>query len=124
MKRILVIVLSIMYMVATVFFYLRPGVPSFAAGSDKFLHFIGFFFGGLLFMLCSKIGVKGLTRISFFLFLVIGPIILEFLQILSPYRYFDAIDIAFNYLGWTIPVLIFSFIWRSRLFSADKSSQS
>lgn len=124
MKRILVIVLSIMYVVATVFFYLRPGAPKFAVGSDKFLHFVGFFFGGLLFLLCSKIGVKGLIRISFFLFLVMGPIILEFLQILSPYRHFDAIDIAFNYLGWTIPVLIFSFIWRSRLFSADKSSQS
>ncbi|HDP78246.1 MAG TPA: antibiotic resistance protein VanZ [Mesotoga infera] len=117
MKRNLVIVLSIVFMVATVYFYLRPGAPRFAVGSDKFLHFVGFFFGGLLFLLCSKIEVKGLIRISFFLFLVIGPTVLEYLQILSPYRHFDAVDIAFNYLGWMIPVLIFSFIWRSKLFS-------
>ncbi|RLL87270.1 antibiotic resistance protein VanZ [Mesotoga sp. BH458_6_3_2_1] len=124
MKRLLLMLLSIMYMVATVYFYLKPGAPRFVVGSDKFLHFVGFFFGGLLFLLCSKIGVKGFIKIPFILFLVIGPIVLEFLQILSPYRHFDAIDIVFNYFGWMIPVLIFLFIRRLQIFPEDSSSKS
>ncbi|MBN2218744.1 MAG: VanZ family protein [Kosmotogaceae bacterium] len=108
---------ALIYMVFTVYFYLKPVVPAIEVGSDKFLHFVGFFAGGFLFVILSGEEFSKELNRTFFSFLIVGPVILEFLQIFSPNRQFDILDMAFNYLGWTVPVVIFSLIGRIKTLS-------
>ncbi|WP_367361547.1 antibiotic resistance protein VanZ [Mesotoga sp.] len=122
MKKIITAILSITYMIATVYFYLRPGVQTFVVGSDKFLHFVGFFSGGVLLILISRIGASRLNRLALGFFLVIGPLVLESLQIISPYRQFDTLDILFNYLGWIVPATVFSIVERCMFLLKNRGS--
>jgi VanZ family protein len=117
MRRLIMALAAAIYMVFTVYFYLKPVVPAIEVGSDKFLHFVGFFAGGFLFVILSREEFSKAFRKTFFLFLIVGPVILEFLQVLSPNRQFDILDMVFNYLGWTVPVVIFTFIVRLRTLS-------
>ena len=54
------------YIVFTVYFYLKPVVPAIEGGSDKFLHFVGFFAGGfLLLFFQEKNSARRLGKPSF-----------------------------------------------------------
>ena len=83
------------------------GDDSTLPGSDKFHHFISYFFVSFFgFLSFSKKGK--LLKILFFL-LGLG-LFLELFQIWIPNRYFELLDIFFNIGGVVISLAIFKFL--------------
>ncbi|HOY26990.1 MAG: antibiotic resistance protein VanZ [Thermotogaceae bacterium] len=110
MRKLIVPLTTALYLSVIIYFYLAPARSGLIIGSDKFMHFSGFFAGGLWLSLIHLLKTHRVNLLVVSIFLITGPVVLEMLQKFSPGRSVDPLDILANYLGWLVPVSLYAFI--------------
>ncbi|GAB6188263.1 hypothetical protein JCM30566_00020 [Marinitoga arctica] len=99
-RKLLWDILFIVYLIILIYFATTPKPPfnySRFTGEDKMWHFLAYAGGMFLFLKSyfhRKIFLYIFSSIIFIL-----PIASEYIQALSPYRYFSIYDSLFSYLG-------------------------
>lgn len=117
LKTLLWDILFIIYLIVLIYFATTPKPPfnySRFSGEDKIWHFVAYAGGMFLFL-------KSYFHRKFFLYLFgfivfILPIGSEYIQALSPYRYFSLYDALASYLG-IITILITFLIHKKFIYN-------
>jgi len=122
MRKLIVPFTTALYLIVIIYFYLAPARSGLMVGNDKFMHFSGFFAGGLWLSLIHLLRTPRMNLLVVSFFLITGPVVLEMLQKFSPGRSVDPLDILANYLGWLVPVGFYALmkLMRSLIFKPYK----
>ena len=111
--KLLVLLFTTLFF-GTIFFIAYSGNSSFfrflkyVPGGDKTGHVVSLFILSLSFSWFSSfkyMKIKGIKIYYGVLFIAFFITIEEFLQLLSPYRTFDLLDLSCNYLGISLAIL-------------------
>jgi VanZ family protein len=114
-KKIILTVISIIYLIILFIgaFAVNLGSEGSAPGSDKSLHFIGFFILSLLLIFTFKNYTAKRVYLKSLLIAVVIGILIEIIQLFIPARSFSLLDLAAD-LGGIFLAMLFSWMLSKR----------